>query len=370
MKDLVCTACETARTSTDLVWRCTCGGPLDLRLESAIDLDAARTRPATMWRYREALPIADDHVVSFDEGFTPLTQIRIDGHSVWIKQENLFPTGSFKDRGASVLISKARELGVRRVVEDSSGNAGAAVAAYAARAGMACDIYVPEATSPAKLTQIRMYGATLHRVPGSREDTARAAMEAAEECFYASHVWNPYFFQGTRTFVFEICEQLGCRAPDVLVIPTGHGTLLIGAYLGFIDLLRCGHISSLPRLVAVQSSSCAPLYRAWRGDLESPTASACGVTIAEGIAIAEPTRASQVIDAVRHTGGQVVTVTDDEVRKALTRFCLQGWYIEPTSATALAGLSKAGVSDGETVVVPLTGHGLKSTEKLIKLTPG
>ena len=368
MSDLVCTACKAIHSSSDLAWRCTCGAPLDLRFESALDLDTVRSLPPTMWRYREAIPIRSDHVVSFDEGYTPLTEAHVGRHSIWIKQENLFPTGSFKDRGASVLISKARELGIRRVVEDSSGNAGAAVAAYAARAGIDCDIYVPEATSPAKLTQIRLYGATLHRVPGTREDTARSAMQAAQACFYASHVWNPYFFQGTKTFAFEIWEQLGYRAPDAVIIPTGHGTLLIGAYLGFCDLLRCGHISGLPRLVAVQASTCAPLYRMWRDGLQSPPDAASGDTIAEGIAIAEPTRASQIIAAVRRTGGHIVTVTDEEVETALTDFCRRGWYIEPTSATALAGLENAGVSDGDTVVVPITGHGLKSTEKLIKLT--
>ncbi|MDP6777704.1 MAG: pyridoxal-phosphate dependent enzyme, partial [Candidatus Latescibacteria bacterium] len=137
--------------------------------------------------------------------------------------------------------------------------------------------------------------------------------------------------------------------------------------LGFSDLLRCGCITNLPRLVAVQASACAPLHRLWSGDAHPQAEKASCSTIAEGIAIAEPTRASQILDAVRHTGGQVVTVTDEEVESALTGFCRGGWYIEPTSATALAGLSKSEIGEDETVVVPLTGHGLKSTEKLIKL---
>ncbi len=176
-----------------------------------------------MWRFREALPIEnDENIVSFQEGYTPLLPFQVEGRPILLKQEHLFPTGSFKDRGASVLISRAKELGVERVVEDSSGNAGAAIAAYAAQAGIACDIYVPDNTSPAKLAQIKLYGARLHKIPGSRENTAEAARDMAKDHFYASHVWNPYFFQGTKTFSFEIWEQLGGQAPDTILCLDGH----------------------------------------------------------------------------------------------------------------------------------------------------
>ena len=158
------------------------------------------TAPPTLWRYREAIPIEDDaHIVTLDEGFTPLTPVTIAGKSLLVKQDHLFPSGSYKDRGATVLISQAKALGVQHMVEDSSGNAGAAVAAYAARAGIACDIYVPDSTSAAKLAQIQSYGANLHKIPGSREDTAHAVQDAAQKHFYASHVWSPFFFHGTKT---------------------------------------------------------------------------------------------------------------------------------------------------------------------------
>ncbi len=368
MTHIVCNTCKTPYALADPRWKCDCGAPLDIHFQAAFDTDAIRERTPTMWRYREALPIEkDEHIVSFDEGFTPLLKTEINGKPVRIKPENLFPTGSFKDRGASLLISRAKELGIRKIVEDSSGNAGAAVAAYAARAGIACDIYVPEATSPAKLAQIRMYGAALHKIPGSRENTARAAMEAAEHHFYASHVWNPFFFQGTKTCAFEIWEQLGFTAPDTLLVPTGHGTLLIGAYLGFRDLLDRDLIPGLPKLVAVQAAGCAPLYRMWRDQLTDVPPVESGGTVAEGIAIAEPSRAAQILDILRDTGGEVLSVTDGEIQTALVDFCKRGWYIEPTSATAIAAVGKYPISEGETVVVPLTGHGLKSTEKLLKL---
>ena len=365
---IVCRACNVVHSEDSRLWKCDCGEPLDVGFYGAIDVSRIRTRPPGMWRYREALPIeADDHIVSFNEGSTPVIRTQIDGKPLAVKQENLFPTGSFKDRGASVLISRALELGVGKVVEDSSGNAGAAVAAYAAKAGIECEIFVPESTSPGKLAQIRLYGAKLNLVPGSREATARAAMQAAERHFYASHVWNPFFFQGTKTYAFEIWEQLDFNAPDALIIPTGHGTLLIGAFLGFRDLLNNGLIARLPRLIAVQAAGCAPLFRMWRDQLSEIPPASSGGTIAEGIAIAEPTRASQILDAIRETGGQVVAVTDAEIEKALLDISMQGLYAEPTSATAIAAFKKIPVDEDECIVAPLTGHGLKSTEKMLKL---
>ena len=368
MSQLICTACDATYACDDSRWRCTCGAPLDLAFEARVNREALSARKPTLWRYREALPIAhDSHIVSFDEGFTPLVQTTVYGKPLWLKQEQLFPSGSYKDRGASLLVSRAKELGVTRMVEDSSGNAGAAVAAYAAQARIACDIYVPATTSPAKLAQIQMYGATLHKVPGTREDTAQAALEAANHQFYASHVWNPFFFQGTKTYAYEIWEQLGFKPPHTLFVPTGNGTLLLGAGLGFQDLHRLGLISRVPRLIAVQSASCAPLYRMWQEGLDHLPGIQTKETIAEGIAIAEPARGGQIVDSIRKTGGQILTVTDGETELALIEACRQGWYIEPTAATVLAAFQKYPLQPGEIAVAPLTGHGLKSTEKLLKL---
>ncbi len=198
------------------------------------------------------------------EGFTPLVETDFNGHRVLLKIDYLFPTGSYKDRGATVLISKAKELGIKKVIEDSSGNAGSAIAAYCARAGIGCEIYVPQTTSLGKLVQIQAYGANLRRIEGSREETARVAMEAASRIYYASHCWNPFFLHGTKTFAFEIWEQLGWKAPDVLILPVGHGTLFLGAYLGFKELKEAGLVKRVPKLVAVQSVSCAPLYKAFK----------------------------------------------------------------------------------------------------------
>lgn len=330
-------------------WKCDSGALLDLEFEARFETG---DRPG-MWKYRSAIPIPDDaHIVSFDEGGTPLTEVSVAGRNVWFKQDHLFPSGSYKDRGASVLISRAVELSVDRVVEDSSGNAGAAIAAYCAKAGIRCDIYVPDSTSPAKLAQIEAYGATLHRIPGTREDTARAALAAAEDHFYASHVWNPFFFHGTKTFAYEVVDQLG-RAPDRVIIPTGNGTLLIGLWIGFNDLMSAGRIDRMPELIAVQAENCAPLDAVW-----NDTAFATAPTRAEGIAIAEPARKDQMLDIIRRTNGRIITVSEEAIDLAWSNAVSGGWFIEPTSAAALAAVPE--LETVGTAVIPLTGHGLKS----------
>jgi threonine synthase len=350
------------------VWRCACGGLLEIRFAARFDLEKIARRKPTMWRYREALPIRDDaNVVSFDEGMTPLIPVDLGPGKLLLKLEQLFTTGSYKDRGAAVLVSKAKELGVGRIVEDSSGNAGCAIAAYAAKAGIRCNILVPESASPGKLAQILMYGAELTRVPGSREDTAEAALAAAATDYYASHSWNPFFFHGTKTFAYEIWEQMGFRAPDTLLLPTGNGTLLIGSYIGFRELKEAGLIDRIPRHVAVQAARCAPLHEMFRSGLDSLPALRGGDTIAEGVAIAAPVRWAEILEIVRRTGGEVVAADDPQVEEALLLLGRKGLYAEPTSALPVAAfLSRPSLREG-VVAAPLTGHGLKATEKMMKI---
>ena len=371
MNQLVCRGCGATFSLAEPRWRCDCGALLDIEWHSTFDLNAIASRKPTMWRYREAIPIADDaNKVSFDEGFTPLVRVDLGDTPVWVKQDHLFSTGSYKDRGASVLISKVVELGIERVVEDSSGNAGCAIAAYCARAGVDCTIYVPQDTSMAKVVQIERYGAHLNRIPGSREDTAHAVFEAAQTTYYASHSWNPFFFHGTKTFAFEVCEQLGWRAPDVVILPVGNGTLLLGAAIGFRELRQEGVIYRTPKLIAVQSAACAPLHRAWREGLDRPPAIEKRATLAEGIAIRDPVRGPQIVRAVRESGGEFITVTDAQILASLREMCEQGFYVEPTSAAAIAGATeyvRAAAGTGELIVSAFTGHGLKATEKMLKL---
>jgi len=362
MNALVCTSCQKTFSLDDPRWKCDCSALLDIAFQPSLEPQEIGSQKPTMWRYRGAIPIDhDDHIVSFDEGYTPLIPVRFGNTKVLIKQDQLFSTGSYKDRGAAVLISKAKELGVTRVVEDSSGNAGCAIAAYCAQAAIACTIYVPQSTSPSKLAQIVAYGADLVQVPGNREDTAAAALEAAQKVYYASHSWNPFFLQGTKTFAFEVCEQLSWRAPDAVILPTGNGTLLLGAYIGFRDLLRAGLIGHMPKLIAVQAANCAPLYHAFHeGNLKSMASG--GSTIAEGIAIAQPVRGPQVVQAVRDSGGSFVTVEESEIEASLRDLGRRGHYIEPTSAAATAAVVKyVRESPPEQVIVSVfSGHGLKT----------
>ena len=363
-----CSRCGRVYNDDAMRFRCDCGGVLDLLFEPQFDPAAVAGRPRDLWRYREALPVSGD-IVTMGEGCTPLLPVPFRTATLLVKQEQLFPTGSYKDRGAAVLISHLRELGVERVVEDSSGNAGCAVAAYAARAGIACNIYVPADTSPAKTAQIEAYGAALHRIPGTREDTASAAMEATATAVYASHVYNPWFLQGTKTFAYEVAEELGWTAPDTMVLPAGNGTLLLGAFIGFEEMRRAGIVDHMPRLIAVQAAACAPLADAFARGMDGPMEVHAAHTAAEGIAIAAPARGAQVLAAVRATGGSFLTVSEREIAASLEECCLSGWFIEPTSAAVIAGACRyAGTAAaGETIVTAFTGHGLKAAAKIAEI---
>jgi len=367
---LICSNCLKIYSVNQPIWRCTCGGLLDLQMEPEFPIDKIQKRPPTMWRYIEALPITSpENIISFSEGFTPLISLEFEGKMVAIKQDHLFPTGSYKDRGASMLISKASEIGVTHVVEDSSGNAGCAIAAYCAKASIHCDIYVPESTSSGKLTQIAQYGARLHQIPGSREDTANAVLDAAKSFYYASHSWNPFFFQGTKTFAFEIWEQSGFKSPEAIVLPAGNGTLVLGTWIGFNDLKNSGCISSLPKIFAVQAENCAPLFWANQKNLTHPVQLTSTPTLAEGIAIAEPVRGKQIIEAINLSKGAFLTVSENEIIQALISMHQKGFYIEPTSAATIAAIPKLVTSHQEinAWVSVFTGHGLKSTEKIMAI---
>ena len=371
--ELACAACGWSGALTSLAWRCpNCRGVLGLAGQASVmpslaTLWSSPDRPASLWRYREALPVAEVAGLSMGEGMTPL----LNGPGrpgVAVKVDYLMPTGSFKDRGAVLIAALASQLGVSRMVADSSGNAGSAIAAYATRAGIGCDVYVPASTSAGKLAQLDAYRARVHRIEGTREDTAAAAAEAADQpgVFYASHVYHPVFLHGTKTYAFEIWEQLGGLLPEVLLLPVGNGTLVLGCYLGCRELLAAGLVDRLPRIVAVQAAGCAPLAAAMRSGAAVPGEVSGSGTVAEGIAIARPARGAQILAAVRDTGGDIVTVTDDQTRVACAELAWAGLYVEPTSgvcwAALQAGLAGPVPEPGPVpqVVVPLCGTGLKS----------
>jgi threonine synthase len=361
--NLHCSTCQRTYPVHTQEWRCECGGIFELEGTPSFSRHAIKADMPTLWRYRAMLPIEDEeNIVSLGEGLTPLVPIRIYDLPVLCKLEFLAPTGSFKDRGTAVLVSVLRGMGVAEVVEDSSGNAAASLAAYCARAGIQARIFVPAHASAAKLAQIAVYGAELVRVEGPRENAALAAQEAAKTAYYASHNYSPLFVEGTKTIAYEVWEHLGQSAPDNLIFPLGNGSLLTGAYRGFMELRAAGLLDHMPRLFAVQSAACAPFYEAYRQGREDTEPVTAGKTVAEGICIARPSRGRQVLRAIRETGGAVVTVDDTEVQNARVMLARLGLYVEPTSATAAAALRKLDktIAADEITVIPLTGSGLKS----------
>ncbi len=292
--------------------------PLLLTPLPGIGRDAIDRTTRSLWRYRAALPLAADDPITLGEGCTPLLSRSLHGAPVLLKCDFLQPTGSFKDRGASVMLSLLRAQGVRAVLEDSSGNGGAAIAAYAAAGGLPATILTPENTSPAKTTQMRAYGAAVELIPGTREDTAEAALRRAEQIFYASHNWHPFFLQGTKTLAYELWEDLGYRAPDNVVVPCGAGSNVLGCEIGFTELQRAGEIETLPRIFAAQPANCAPIAASFLSVADEAVETTILPTIAEGTAIARPIRLHEVLGALKETRGGAVMLSEDEIVRAVS----------------------------------------------------
>jgi len=346
--------------------------------------------------------------VSLGEGWTPL--VDAPGWDCAFKLDYTFPTGSFKDRGAATTLSRAAELGIERVLEDSSGNAGAAIATYAARAGIDARIYVPASAKASKLGAIERAGAEVERVEGSREAVTEACVSAVEraahratertssaerssadrssgqrggdtasnetakpsrgpredgdeprvarEGWYASHAWNPAFLAGTATMAYEIAAERDWSVPDAVVLPLGHGTMFLGAYRGFTALHEAGWTDEVPRLLGAQAAGYAPVADALHGPSTGTN------DLADGIQIREPVRAEEIREAIEATGGDAIAVGREVTERELDRLHAAGFYTEPTCAVAPAALREyrdRGVLDADAdVVVALSGSGLKT----------
>jgi threonine synthase len=347
-------------------WGADDGAPLLITPLPGMGRSAIRTDDRSLWRYAESLPFIPNHPISLGEGCTPLVEADWNGIPLHFKCEWFSPTGSFKDRGASVMLSLLREQGVTEVLEDSSGNGGAAIACYAAAGGMRSTILAPASASPAKLLQSRLHGACVELVAGTRQACADEALRRAPSIFYASHNRHPFFLHGVKTLAYELWEQLGFRVPDHVIMPCGAGSLILGCDIAFDELLRCGAITHRPRLFAVQPDHCGPIARAFLGE---PQRSALP-TIAEGTAIEHPLRLRETIDALRQCDGGALLITEDEIRESTIALARRGFVVEPTCAQAAAAAKKLAadgtIRDGDTTVVVLTGTGLKAAGMLAK----
>ncbi|MGW0503746.1 threonine synthase [Micromonospora sp. NPDC003241] len=380
---LECPRCGTEHDAGVPQNLCACGSPLLARYDLAavrrtVEPERFGLRPADLWRYRELLPVADPaFVTTLGEGWTPMLRALAYGAEIGVddllvKDEGLTPTGSFKARGAAVGVSRARELGVRRIAMPTNGNAGAAWATYAARAGMGATIAMPLSAPTICRRECVAAGADLRLVDGLIGDAGRqvAALVAASggSIFDAGTLREPYRLEGKKTMGYEIVEQLGWQVPDVIVYPTGGGVGLIGIHKALGELRELGWVEDkLPRLVAVQSTGCAPIVRAFAAGEDRAQPWADAHTVAFGITVPAPLGDELILAALRATAGTAIAVDDAEILADLRDFAArEGLLLCPEGAACLTAVRRlrAGgwIRAGERVVVLNTGAGLKYPE--------
>ncbi|WCH23386.1 threonine synthase [Aeromonas salmonicida] len=338
-------------------------------------------RPATLWRYHELLPVRDPaQVVTLGEGLTPLLPLRALGKQVgipdlWMKDESIIPTGSFKARGAAVGISRARELGVTHFAMPTNGNAGAAWALYGARTGLRSTIVMPQEAPAITRLETSLAGARLYLVDGLISDAGRQVAQAVvdQSLFDASTLKEPYRIEGKKTMGLEIAEQLGWKLPDVIIYPTGGGVGLIGIYKALRELQELGWVKGdLPRLVAVQASGCAPIVQAWQQGASESSFWPDSQTLAFGINVPKALGDFLVLDALYRTNGCAIAVDDRAIKAEIRQLAsLEGSFVCPEGAAAFAAarqLRESGwIKGGEQVVVLNTGAGIKYPDAITVL---
>lgn len=365
-KKIVCVDCRKEYPADRIVFECDhCRGPLDVvydysRIKKVIDKDDFRLSAVSHWKYWPFFGVNDlRKVVSLDEGGTPLLESRSKtaGESnLWFKYEAVNPTGSFKDRGSTVEVSKALEHRAKHVVLASTGNMGASVATYAARAGIACTVYLPTFAPKPKANQIKATGARVIDVKGTYDDAVRMSETLrAKKGYYLTGDYV-YRMEGEKSVGFEIIDQMQFVPPKYIVMPVGNATLFSGVYKSMIELKEVGMINRIPKLVAVQSSGCSPVVNGFNKKegiafVKDPK------TVATAIACGHPVDAVKALRGLRATDGLAVSVTDNQIIAARKELAKQGLFVEPSGAVSYAGWKKLGLS-GEAVCV-LTGHGLK-----------
>jgi threonine synthase len=362
-----CTRCQTPYPQNETPYLCPkCGGVFDFDTPPVFDSQRVDRCCTGLWRYRSAFSLpANAPIISLGEGDTPLIPWMDKGDPVWLKLESLNPTGSYKDRGSAVLLSHLAARGVEEAVEDSSGNAGASFAAYAARAGVKARVFVPEAASGPKRGQIEAYGATLVRVPGPRSAAAAAVLQEVQHgAVYGSHAYLPFGLEGIATLAYELFEQLG-QAPGTVIAPVGHGGLLVGVMRGFQALMNAHVIDHLPFFVGVQARACAPAWFASQHGIEAMDQVQEGSTIAEGVRVQHPVRAAAILDLFDRQSGKMVAIDEADIMPAYQELARGGVHVEPTSALVWAAyrqlreqMVNSGMIPGPIVLI-LSGAGLK-----------
>ena len=336
------------------------GKPLLVRYDlagvgRALSKDALRARPADLWRYRELLPVRKvEHIVSLGEAMTPILALRklaakLGGGELLVKDEGRLPTGSFKARGLVMAVSMAKALGITHMAMPTNGNAGAALAAYASRAGIRATVFCPEDTPEVNVSEIALQGAKVYRVNGLIDDCGKIVAEGREKAgwFDASTLKEPYRIEGKKTMGLELAEQLGWDVPDVILYPTGGGTGLIGMWKAFAELEAIGFLGrKRPRMVAVQAAGCAPMVRAFEAGAEHAPRWENAHTIASGIRVPQAIGDFLILRAVRESGGFAIAVEDAAITAALEEAALEeGFLLCPEGAATYAAY-KAALADG------------------------
>ena len=377
---LECSLCHNRLDAGVVANLCTCGGPLLVRY----DLDKIRHRwrrrevatgPSSMWRYAPLLPPATESIVTLGEGWTPLVRTerlgaRIGADELWVKDEGLNPTASFKARGLACAISMCVELGIRKVAIPSAGNAASAMAAYAAAAGIEAHIFMPRDVPQANYLECLAYGAHVTLVDGLISDCARMMAERApaEGWFDAGTLKEPYRIEGKKTMGYEVAEQLDWELPDAIFYPTGGGVGLIGMWKAFEEMEKLGWIGGRrPKMIAVQAEGCQPLVRAFEENQPRSRFWEDAHTVAAGLRVPKPLGDFLVLEAVRQSGGTAIAVSDDAILDAGARLAAdEGIYAAPEGAACVAALEKLLASGflkrTDRIVLYNTGSGLKYPE--------
>jgi len=382
---IVCPRCDQRFSLLELVNLCSCGSPLTVRYDlqkakTVLDKSSLDDRVASLWRYRELLPVRSaENIISLGEGFTPLLEAKtlaaeLGLQRLWIKDEAQNPTGSFKDRGLTMAISRAKELGVKKAAIPSAGNAGGSFAAYAARAKIEAHVFMPRDTPLANQIEAQQYGAKLTLVDGLINDCGRiiAERKASEGWFDCSTLKEPYRLEGKKTMGYEIAEQLDWHLPDVIIYPTGGGTGLLGMWKAFAELEELGWIGSArPRLVSVQASGCAPIVKAFAENKTSAEPWQNAHTVASGLRVPQAVADFLMLKALRESRGTAVSVSDEAMLVEIGRVGkAEGVFFCPEGAACVAALrvlkNNGWIQTGDSVLVFNTASGLKYLDVLQK----
>ncbi len=361
-----CTSCRRASANI-LDFQCSsCGKPLDLKLDFDFEPGLVQLKDYSVWRYARFFPyVTENSIITLGEGWTPLVKLN---DNLFFKLDCLNPTGSFKDRGSTALISAVHKQVKRRggyVAEDSSGNAGASIAAYSAGAQLKAKIYVPENVSGPKFNQIKSYGMPVVKVAGSRSQVAEKAQEPEKGKFYIGHIFHPFFRDGIRTLAYEIAEQFNWKTPERIYLPVSAGTLLLGAISGFKHLANSGAIRNVPKIIACQTRQVSPLYHRIRKlEYKAPKRV---TSVADALVSTSPPLLDLMAKGLQGIRGDVEIVDENEIRKAFTGLAYKGFFVEPSSAVAYAAyqrqLKSKETSEADKTVIVMTGHGLKTALK-------